>query len=185
MSRSSQAKILRLTRKVHRLTGIALFIFFILVGLTGAILGWKKNSGGYLLATTSTGTSSDSKSWLPLDSLNSIAMKHYIGMTGNGNNKIDRIDVRPDKGIAKMLFLNGYDAIQVDLATGAILKEEKRRGDFIEHIHDGTYMDEILGLNSGIFKLIYTTLMGLALVLFSVSGFWLWYGPKQMRKHSS
>lgn len=183
MSRNSQARILRITRKVHRLTGITLFVFFIVIGLTGAILGWKKNSGGYLLAATGTGTTADSRQWLPLDSLHKLALSHYITSTGKRHITIDRIDVRPEKGIAKMLFLDGYDALQIDLATGKILTEEIRRGDFIEHLHDGTYVDEMLGWDSGIFKLVYTTLTGLALVLFSVSGFWLWYGPRQMRKH--
>ena len=183
MSRTSQARILRITRKVHRLTGIALFAFFIVIGLSGAILGWKKNSGGYLLAATSEGASADSRQWLSLDSLHRIALNHYITSTGNRNSQIERIDVRPEKGIAKMLFLDGYDALQIDLATGEILKAEKRRGDFIEHLHDGTYIDKMLGWDSGIFKLVYSTLMGLALVLFSVSGFWLWYGPRKMRKH--
>jgi uncharacterized iron-regulated membrane protein len=31
-------------------------------------------------------------------------------------------------------------------------------------------------------KLIYNTIMGLALILFTVTGFWLWYGPKRMRR---
>ncbi|MEO0002203.1 MAG: hypothetical protein RL766_2249, partial [Bacteroidota bacterium] len=40
--RQGQAKILRIFRKVHRLTGAFLFIFFFVVSVTGLLLGWKK-----------------------------------------------------------------------------------------------------------------------------------------------
>jgi uncharacterized iron-regulated membrane protein len=59
---------------------------------------------------------------------------------------------------------------------------ESRRSDFVENIHDGSILDRLLQTN-GIIKLIYTSIMGLALIIFVVTGFWLWYGPKRMRRH--
>ena len=64
-----------------------------------------------------------------------------------------------------------------------ILKVESRNSDLIEHIHDGSWFDRTFGLSSGIFKLIYTSLCGIGLIVFTVSGFWLWYGPKLIRRH--
>jgi hypothetical protein len=30
----------------------------------------------------------------------------------------------------------------------------------------------------------YTTLMGLSVIVFTLTGFWLWYGPKQMKQNA-
>ncbi|MEJ2005854.1 MAG: hypothetical protein P8X57_13055 [Cyclobacteriaceae bacterium] len=57
-----------------------------------------------------------------------------------------------------------------------------RRSDFIENLHDGSIVDNIANIPGGYFKLFYTTLTGLALLTFTITGFWLWYGPKHMRK---
>ena len=45
-SRPGQAKLLRLTRKIHRTTGALLFVFFLFVSVTGLLLGWKKKQRG-------------------------------------------------------------------------------------------------------------------------------------------
>ena len=60
--RKSQAKTLRVFRKVHRTTGAFLFIFFFIISITGLLLGWKKNSGGLLLADSRKGTTT-SRPW--------------------------------------------------------------------------------------------------------------------------
>ncbi|MEL7423523.1 MAG: PepSY domain-containing protein, partial [Bacteroidota bacterium] len=69
---------------------------------------------------------------------------------------------------------------QLDLSNGKLLSFGKRRSDLLEQIHDGSIIDRRLGWS--FFKLLYTTISGLALFLFTVTGFWLWYGPKRMRK---
>lgn len=182
-NRQQQAKLLRNFRKVHRLTGAFLFIFFFIVGATGLLLGWKKNSGGYLLAKSYKGTSTDLKQWLPLDSLHTIAVRTVKDSIGeNLSSEVDRIDVRQDKGMVKFTFKNHYTGLQIDGATGAVLCIEQRRADWIEDLHDGSLIDGYLGISGEWFKLFYTTIMGLALLVFTVTGFWLWYGPKQMRQ---
>ncbi len=40
--RKKKAKSLRVSRKIHRTLGAVLFIFFIFISVTGALLGWKK-----------------------------------------------------------------------------------------------------------------------------------------------
>ncbi|HND16557.1 MAG TPA: PepSY domain-containing protein, partial [Saprospiraceae bacterium] len=96
--------------------------------------------------------------------------------------KLNRIDVRKDKGTVKFVFDEHYWGIQLDGATGGLLHVEQRRADFLEQIHDGSILDHYLGTSNGQIKLVYTTIMGLALLIFTVTGFWLWYGPKRMRK---
>lgn len=181
-SRQQQAKVLRVFRKVHRVTGALLFVFFFIVAITGLFLGWKKNSKGYLLAKSYKGISTDTKNWLPVDSL-AIKAVHYLrdSVGADLGTTIDRIDFRPEKGMVKFLFTEHFTALQLDASTGALLHVETRRADFIEKIHDGSIIDHYLNISSGSFKLFYTTVMGLALLLFTITGFWLWYGPKRMR----
>lgn len=181
--RKNQAKWIRISRKIHRVSGISLFVFFFLIGITGLLLGWKKNSGGYLLAKTAQGQQRGLSNWLPLDSLQKIAIAVLKeSVSADLSTEIDRMDIRPDKGIVKVLFVDHYQAIQLDGHTGEQLNLETRRADFLEHLHDGTIIDRSFGISSGSFKLVYTSVMGLALILFTITGFWLWYGPRRLRK---
>jgi hypothetical protein len=182
--RKRQAKTLRMFRKIHRVTGAALFIFFLFISLSGLLLGWKKHSNGVLLSKTFTGTTNQLADWMPLADLHDIACRALRDSVGADTSlELDRIDVRKEKGVAKFVFVNYY-GVQLDGATGEILNVEVRRSDFIENLHDGSVVDFYLGTSDGQFKVFYTTMTGLALLVFTVTGFWLWYGPKQMRRAS-
>lgn len=182
-SKQTQAKILRIFRKVHRLTGAFLFIFFFIVSITAILLGWKNNSYGIILPKTEVGTSIELDKWLTLDSLHKKASIIFQdSISPNLSLELDRIDIRKNKGIVKFVFENDNWEIQLDGATGKLLSIGKRHSDLIENIHDGSILDRFFNTSSKPFKLIYTTLMGLALLLFTVTGFWLWYGPKRLKK---
>lgn len=58
-NRQQQAKVLRVFREVHRTRGALLFVFFFFVSVTGLLLGWKKNSGGLIMAKSYDGASTD------------------------------------------------------------------------------------------------------------------------------
>jgi len=183
--RQQQAKTIRGFRKVHRVSGIFLFAFLFLVGLSGILLGWKKNSGGLILSTTEKGVSTKPEDWLTIDSLYKKASLYIQdSMSEKLDPTIDRLDIRPEKGIVKFTFKEHYYGLQIDAMTGNILKVERRNADIIEQIHDGSMVDKYLGIKDGWFKLFYTTVMGLGLITFTVTGFWLWYGPKLMKSSS-
>ncbi len=180
--RKQQAKTLRIFRKIHRTTGALLFIFFFFVSVTGLILGWKKNSNGVILPKTQKGTTADLKEWLPLDSLHTIACYTlHDKVSSEYSLELDRIDVRKEKGSVKFVFVDHFYEVQLDGATGTVLSIGQRHSDFFEHVHDGSILDRYLG-TGGYIKLIYTNVMGIALLVFTITGFWLWYGPKRMRK---
>ncbi|MBK8706773.1 MAG: PepSY domain-containing protein [Saprospiraceae bacterium] len=184
--RQQQASVLRVFRKIHRWTGALLFAFFFLVAVTGLLLGWKKHSGGVLLAKSYTGTSTDLKDWLPIDSLHDRACKIlHDSVSPDLSLELDRIDIRKNKGMVKFVFEDSFWGIQLDGATGDILAIERRRADFIEKLHDGSILDYYFGTSNSQIKLAYTTVLGLALLLFTITGFWLWYGPKRMRKNAT
>lgn len=181
MLRKKQAAVLRTTRKIHQKVGVLLFLFLMIIGITGILLGWKKNVD-IIQRPTALGATTNMTEWLPLDSLLSLAHNEMIERKGKDLSlKINKLDVRPDKGIVKVIYEDHFYSVQVDAANGHILSFEHRTADLIEQIHEGTWVDNFLGLPGGVFKLFYTTVTGLALIVFTITGFWLWYGPKRMR----
>jgi uncharacterized iron-regulated membrane protein len=182
-NRRKQAKILRAFRKIHRTTGAFLFLFFFFVAITGLLLGWKKHTGGVILPKSYEGSSLDMKDWLPFDSLHTIACQVVRdSIDSNLSLELERIDARPDKGMVKFVFIEGYWGVQLDCATGKLLHIERRNSDFIENIHDGSILDYFFKTDGEQVKLVYTSIMGTALLTFTVTGFWLWFGPKRMRR---
>lgn len=181
--RVQQAKLIRIFRKIHRTTGVFLFVFYFIIAITGFLLGIKKHSGGLILPKTQTGSSTKLVDFIALDSLQQIAQKEIALFLKESNTiEIDRIDIRPEKGMVKFTFQSNFYEVQLDGATGSLLQIDLRRSDIIEKIHDGSIVDYYLGIKSGVFKLIYTSILSMALLLFVITGFWLWYGPKRMRK---
>ncbi|MBL7472487.1 PepSY domain-containing protein [Robertkochia sediminum] len=179
--RQTHARILRNFRKVHRYTGAFLFLCFLFIAVSGLALGLKKHSGGYILPETQKGTSTELSQWLPLHTLEALVTTH-MEKNGITAGVLDRIDVRKEKGIAKFIFTEGQLEVQVDGSSGAILSTGRRHSDWLEDVHDGSIVDDTLGIPHGIFKVMYTVISGLALLIFTVTGFWLWYGPKYMKR---
>ena len=178
------AKTVRTMRTIHRSLGIFLFVIFIIVSLSGLLLGWKKNTGGMIHPESYKGISTDISKWLPIDSLQTLAFKAIKEAAGEDIDlTLNRIDARPNKGMVKFVFDNHYNGVQVDGTTGEILQITRRNSDLVEDIHDGSLLDRWFGTDGEILKLIYTTIIGLALLLFSLTGFWLWIGPKMIRRH--
>ncbi len=181
--RKNLASSLRFYRTIHRTLGAFLFVVFIVISTTGLMLGWKKNSQGYIHPDTYKGSTTEMHHWLPMDSLQSIAFQILHDSVGSHLSlELKKIDVRPQKGMMKFIFNDHYYGIQLDGATGDLLQITHRYSDLIEHIHDGRILDKWLGTGNETIKLFYTSLAGLALLVFSLTGFWLWYGPKLMRK---
>lgn len=176
-----QAKWIRWFRWLHRKIAIFLFVFFLVISITGILLGIKKQTG--LLAPTKKGVSTDLSTWLSMDSLQKNAIRFMRdSVPGNLSTEVDRIDVRPDKGIVKFTFKDHFQGLQLDGTTGQLLLIEKRRSDFIEKLHDGSILDKIFGTRNDQVKISYTVIMGLSLFMLIVTGMWLWYGPKRLRK---
>ncbi len=54
---------------------------------------------------------------------------------------IDRLDVRPKKGVIKIRSKNRWE-IQIDHQTGKVMQVAYRRSDLIESIHDGSFFHD-------------------------------------------
>lgn len=95
--------------------------------------------------------------------------------------EVDRIDIRPDKGIAKVTFKTHFTEVQLDGFSGEVLSIETRHSDWIEKVHDGSIIDFYTTGDEGA-KLTYSTLTALGLIFLAISGFFMWYYPKVIRK---
>lgn len=176
------AKSTRTHRKLHRVIGSFLLVFFFIVSLTGLLLGWKKHSGGLILPKTEKGVSVDLNTWLSYGKLHALALQTLRDSFPEPlSPTLDRIDARPDKGIVKFIFKDHFTEIQLDGTTGNVLAINHRTSDIIEQIHDGSILDFLLETSDGLIKLVYTSLVGSGLALLSFTGFWLWYNPKRIR----
>jgi len=180
MSTANQARVLRNFRWLHRKIAIFLFAFFLIISITGILLGIKKNVG--LLAPTQKGSSENLADWLSVDSLHKRAVQYLRDSVSNDlSAKIDRIDIRPEKGVVKFTFKDHYHGLQLDGSTGALLLHEIRRSDWIEDLHDGSLIDSWIGSGDEPFKIGYTLIMGFSLFSLTITGLWLWLGPKRLR----
>ncbi len=52
--------------------------------------------------------------------------------------QLDRVDIKPDKGVVKFVATNGWEA-QIDTSTAEVLQVAYRRSDVIESLHDGSF----------------------------------------------
>lgn len=164
---------LRQFRSIHKWIGISVALFMLITSVTGVMLGWKKNVELLQPATLKGGTLDVTK-WVNFEKVSQSALRAIDSVT-NEENSIDRLDVRFDKGIIKVLFTKGYWEVQVDAKTGKALSVAKRHADWIEHVHDGSIIGDT-------FKLIYTNYIGWGLLTLAITGFFLWYGPRAIRK---
>lgn len=174
------AKSTRWYRKAHRFVAIPLLIFIVIMSVTGLLLTWKDE-----LQLKPATTSLDANG-RHLISLSDIEMKaiNYIDSLELSND-INRIDYRPRKGIAKVRFEDHFTELQIDCYTDEIISEKTRTADIIEMIHDGSIIDYLFNVNGTPTKLFYSTLIALGLLFISLSGFWLWFKPKQIKKNKT
>ena len=88
----------------------------------------------------------------------------------SGWDDVHRIDVRPARGVAKVILRNAWE-VQVDLASGDVLQSAYRRSDWIESMHDGSYFAGDW-TRLGLFLP-----SAIALLWLLLSGLWMWWVP--------
>jgi len=168
-------KSLRSLRLWHRYLGITLALLLLISAVTGILLSWKKEFD-VIQPSTQKGVAKDLVDWKPIHELADIASTHFYEIyPSQKDNPIARLDVRPSKGVMKVVYENENWEVQVDGASGEILSVAQRNSDWIESIHDGSIISDL-------FKLISMNFLGVGLILLLTSGLWLWYGPGLIRK---
>ena len=127
----------RWTRKLHRWGAILIAIPLLLVIVSGLLLQVKKHWTWIQPPTTS---GSQTIPTIQFDDILAAA-KTIPQANIHSWDDIDRLDVRPGKGMVKVRSNNRWE-VQVDLANGDVLTANYRRSDFIESLHDGTFFGD-------------------------------------------
>ncbi len=171
-------------RRLHHKVGAALVYFFAVLGLTGILLGWEIRLGGGNASQLPPprGFTTDLRQWQPLATLVEAARTAVRDSSGGkAPGEVRRLEARPDQGLVLVSFEDSEWGAQVDAGTGKVLGMEKRRFNLVKAIHEGSIVDDLLGTDE-VFMKFYTTVMGGALLVLAFTGFWLWYGPKKLRR---
>jgi uncharacterized iron-regulated membrane protein len=172
-------------RLLHRKIASVLFIFFFIIALTGILLGWKSIFTKAVFEDKQKIAAIDLKDILAIDSLENIATTCVNEKTNNSFKNADRIEIRPAKGIAVAYYKKNYN-IQLNAITGKPLLIEQKNGGLFQDIHDGAIVGDLFNSKAGgTTKTIYSTIMGLALLLLTLTGFYMWYKPKQIKNNKN
>lgn len=157
-------------RKLHRWGAIAVALPFLVVICTGLLLQLKKQVPWVQPPETRGGAAAPALS-LPriLAIVQSVPEAKVRGW-----DDVDRIDVRPGKGMLKVVT-TGRMEVQLDANTGAVLQVAYRRSDLIESLHDGSWFHA----NA---KLLVFLPAGAVVLLLWLTGIYLWLLPWRTRR---
>lgn len=160
---------------LHLWVGVPVTGLLLVISVTGMLLNHKKPLGlmpdppGVTFNHMEGSTPEALGGALPLRDLVQAALDAYTGPESDP--RVDRMDVRPDKGLVKVRFDDSpVTEVSVALNSGEVLEVGPRQDVFLEKLHSG----EIFG--SGFVAL--TTVVGGLLIVLTLSGFWIWLYPK-------
>lgn len=124
----------RANRQVHRWATVVVAAPVLVVIVTGMLLQWKRQSD-WIQPPTAIGSGSIPE--IGFEQILSAARSvEEAGITGWDD--VDRLDVRPGKGVVKVRSNTRWE-VQVDVLTGEVLQAAFRRSDLIESLHDGSF----------------------------------------------
>jgi hypothetical protein len=158
-------KLSKLSRVSHRWGSIIALVPMTIIIVSGIALQLKKESA-YIQPPTQRGVGTEPAIGFEriLEVVKSVPEAEIESWAD-----VDRLDVRPGKGVVKVRCKNSYE-VQIDVATGEILQVAIRRSDLIESIHDGTYFHDR-------FKLWVFLPAGIVLAVLVVTGLHLFLVP--------
>ena len=159
----------RLLRKIHYWTSLPLLVTIFVIAVTGSLLALKKDFNALQPPTREGSRPGDLQR--PLADIVTAALP---AAKASGWQEVERIDVRPADGIAKVVF-HSRTEVQVDLATARVVQVGYRTSDFIETIHDFS----VLG---GWAKYVLSFGSGLAILGMAATGAYLFVLPMLVRR---
>ncbi|MFO0877953.1 MAG: PepSY-associated TM helix domain-containing protein [Gemmataceae bacterium] len=157
------------TRKLHRWGSILIAVPFLVILGTGMLLLLKKE-WAWVQPPTQRGKGIPSTLALP-DLLAIAQAQPQCGVEGWKD--IDRLDIRPDRGIIKLQTRSRWE-IQIDLQTTEVLQVAYRRSDLLESLHDGSWFHDRV-------RLFVTLPVGVVLLTLWLTGLYLFFLPIVVR----
>ncbi|MEM7457145.1 MAG: PepSY-associated TM helix domain-containing protein [Planctomycetota bacterium] len=160
----------RWSRKLHRWGALITCLPLLLVIVTGIFLQVKKQVS-WVQPPTQRGTPGDPGiTWDEVLASTSAIAEAEVKTWED----VDRLDVRPGKGIVKVQCNNRWE-VQIDLKDGTVLSSTYRRSDLIESLHDGSFFADAA-------KLWLFLPNGLILLGLWFTGIYLWWLPHGARR---
>jgi len=156
-------------RKIHYWISPFIFIPILIILSTGILLQLKKQSD-WIQPPIQQGVSNVPS--IEFEEMLEVA-KSVPEAEINSWGDINRIDVRPEKGISKIRSNNQWE-IQIDNQTNEILSVEYRRSDMIESIHDGSFFTDYV-------KFGWFLPTAVLLIFMSISGIYMFLLPLLMK----
>ncbi len=128
-------------RKLHRWGSIAVALPFLIVLCTGLLLQLKKQLTWVQPPEQKTAVHVPT---VTMEQILATAQSVPEAKVSSWED-IDRLDVRPAKGIVKVTTVDNWE-LQLELSSGALLQSAFRRSDLIETIHDGSFFHPLMKL---------------------------------------
>ena len=123
-------------RKIHHWSAPIILLPLGVVVITGLLLLVKKDFD-WIQPPTQKGAAPTSVPSQTLEALFASA-KNVPQLELENWADLDRVDVKPDKGVIKFVATNRWE-VQVDTQTAEVLQVAYRRSDLIEALHDGSF----------------------------------------------
>ncbi len=130
-------KLSKLSRLSHRWGSIIALLPITIIIFSGIVLQLKKESA-YIQPPTQRGAGTEPT--IGFERILEVARTVPEAEIESWED-VDRLDVRPGKGVVKVQCKNRYE-VQIDTETSEILQVAFRRSDLIESIHDGSYFND-------------------------------------------
>ena len=159
-------------RQVHYWISPVIIIPIIIMVSSGIMLQLKKQSNWIQPNVEVTSSSKPIMLQSYLDAVSTVKEANISSW-----DDIERIDIRPDKGIAKIKSKNNWE-IQIDIETTEIYAKNYRRSDIIESIHDGSFFSEVV-------KYGWFLPSGILLLILSLTGIYMFFIPILRRRKKS
>ena len=163
-------KLSKLSRVLHRWGSIIALLPITIIIVSGIVLQLKKVSP-YIQPPTQRGAGTEPT--IGFERILEVARTVPEAEIESWED-VDRLDVRPGKGVVKVRCKNRYE-VQIDTETAEILQVAVRRSDLIESIHDGTYFNDL-------FKLWVFLPAGIVLAMLVITGIYLFLLPYLVRR---
>ena len=155
-------------RQIHYWISPFIIIPVMLIFTTGVLLQLKKQSNWIQPSIDRISSNKPTMLTSYLDAAKSVPEAEVKSW-----DDINRIDIRPDKGIAKIRSNNHWE-IQIDSKTAEVFSVKYRRSDIIESVHDGSFFTDYV-------KFGWFLPTGILLIFVSISGIYMFLLPLMLR----
>ena len=162
--------------QAHKWVGLTVAAFLLLIAVTGFLLLLKKEFT-WIQPPTQEGAPAPGGSalaFVPLfDAWTRVRAVDHPDFQHADD--IDRIDVRPGKRVYKFRSKHNHTEIQVDAVSGRVLGVDTRTSDWLETLHDGSWIGKPV-------HDYWMPLVAIGVAFLSLSGVWLWIRPFLRRR---